>query len=175
MNASPEDATVALRDSGWVSPAAGYAIGTTPTAMTPRKTAVRFSVSVPSDLLDELDALVRRRGFNSRSQAIAEMARERLLEAHEEQGTGSMAGTISLVYDHRKRNLQSALAAIQHRYYLYIVSSMHVHLEHHNYLEVLLVQGPVETLRRLADELTATKGVKNGRLHLTATAMPQLM
>ena len=144
-------------------------------AMTAKKKAARFSVSVPADLLDELDAMVRRRGFKSRSQAVAEMTREHLLEAHREQGKGSMAGTISLVYDHRKRNVQCLLADIQHRYYLCVVTSMHVHLEHFNYLEVLLVQGPVEILRNLADELITTKGVKTGRLHLTATSMPPLI
>jgi CopG family nickel-responsive transcriptional regulator len=134
----------------------------------------RFSVSLPSDLLDELDDLVTRRKFPNRSHAIAEMAREQLLDHAQELGTQSMAGTISLVYDYRKRNLQRRLADIQHQNYLFVVTSMHVHLEHHHYLEVLLVQGPARELRKLADTLGACKGVKHARLHLTATAMPPL-
>lgn len=135
----------------------------------------RFSVSLPSELLDELDAMVESRGFPNRSHAIAEMARERLLEHSQELGTRRMAGTISLVYDFRKRNLQRLLADIQHANYLLIVASMHVHLEHHHYLEVLLVQGPACELRKLADTLASTKGVKHARLSLTATAMPPLL
>src|SRR4051794_35802290 len=143
----------------------------------PRRTAslARFSVSLPADLLDELDAMVARRKLPNRSHAIAEMAREQLTEHAREEGTKSMAGTISLVYDYRKRNLQRKLADIQHENYLMVVTSTNVHLEHHHYLEVLLVQGPARELRRLADTLAACKGVKHAKLSLTATAMPPLL
>ena len=144
--------------------------------MSPRATKVaRFSVSLPESLLAELDDMVVRRKLPNRSHAIAEMAREQLLDHAQELGTKSMAGTISLVYDYRKRNLQRKLADIQHQNYLMVVTSTHVHLEHHHYLEVLLVQGPARDLRRLADTLAACKGVKHARLHLTATAMPPLL
>src|SRR6478609_3677647 len=109
----------------------------------------RFSVSLPQSLLDELHELVRRRGYKSRSQAVASLARDGLVEYASQLGTGSVAGTISLVYNYRKRGLQTRLAAIQHRYFLLVVASMHVHLEHQNYLEVLLVQGPAKELRKL--------------------------
>lgn len=135
----------------------------------------RFSVSLPSDLLDELDDMVVQRKFPNRSHAIAEMAREQLVEHARELGAKSMAGTISLVYDYRKRNLQRKLAEIQHANYLMVVTSTHVHLEHNHYLEVLLVQGPAGELRRLADTLAACKGVKQAKLSLTATAMPPLL
>lgn len=147
----------------------------TPTVPRPRPSLARFSVSLPSDLLDELDAMVESRKFPNRSHAIADMAREKLLEHAQQYGTKSMAGTISLVYDYRKRNLQRRLADIQHANYLMVVATMHVHLEHHHYLEVLLVQGPARELRRLADTLAGTKGIKHARLNLTATAMPPLL
>jgi len=140
-----------------------------------RPALARFSVSLPADLLDELDDMVVRRKLPSRSHAIAEMAREQLTEHAREVGTKSMAGTISLVYDYRKRNLQRKLADIQHAHYLMVVTSTHVHLEHNHYLEVLLVQGPARELRRLADTLAACKGVKQAKLSLTATAMPPLL
>lgn len=140
-----------------------------------RPALARFSVSLPSDLLDELDDMVARRKLPNRSHAIAEMARDRLIEHAQELGTQSMAGTITLVYDYRKRNLQRKLADIQHQNYLMVVTSMHVHLEHHHYLEVLLVQGPARALRTLADTLAACKGVKHARLNLTATALPPLL
>jgi CopG family nickel-responsive transcriptional regulator len=140
-----------------------------------RPSLARFSVSLPAGLLDELDAMVARRKLPNRSHAIAEMAREQLIEHAQELGTKSMAGTISLVYDYRKSKLQRRLADIQHQHYLLVVASMNVHLEHHHYLEVLLVQGPARALRELADTLGACKGVKHARLHLTATAMPPLL
>ena len=148
-----------------------------PTSTVPRSrpSLARFSVSLPSDLLDELDAMVATRKFPSRSHAIADMAREKLVEHAEQLGTKSMAGTISLVYDFRKRNLQRRLADIQHANYLMVVATMHVHLEHHHYLEVLRVQGPARELRRLADTLAGIKGIKHAKLNLTATAMPPLL
>jgi CopG family nickel-responsive transcriptional regulator len=140
-----------------------------------RPSLARFSVSLPSDLLDELYNMVEQRKFPNRSHAIAEMAREQLIQHEQELGTQRMAGTITLVYDYRKRNLQRKLADIQHKNYLMVVTSMHVHLENHHYLEVLLVQGPARTLRDLADTLAACKGVKHAKLNLTATAMPPLL
>ncbi|HTB79250.1 MAG TPA: nickel-responsive transcriptional regulator NikR [Opitutaceae bacterium] len=135
---------------------------------------VRFSVSLPESLFDELDEMVARRGYQSRSQAVAALARDGLVDFASQTGNGSVAGTISLVYDYQKKDLQTRLAAIQHKYYLLIVASMHVHLEHHNYLEILLVQGPAAELRKLTDELVTCRGVKNGKLNLTAAAMPPL-
>ena len=140
-----------------------------------KDSVVRFGISLPADLADHLDRTVSRRGFKNRSQAITEMLRAQLSEGEISEGTASTAGTISLIYDHRKRNLQATLSEIQHRYYLLIVSSMHVHMEHHNYMEVLLVQGPPNKLRRLADELTTCKGVKHAKLQLTAIGIPPLL
>lgn len=136
---------------------------------------VRFSISLPAGLAAELDSIVGGRGFKNRSQAIAEMVRSQLSELKVAGGTASTAGTISLVYDYRKRNLQGNLSAIQHKYYLLIVSSMHVHLEQHHYLEVLLVQGPPSRVRQLANELIGCKGVKHGKLQLTAVGIPPLL
>ncbi len=135
----------------------------------------RFSVSLPESLLDELDEMVTRRGYASRSQAVAALARDGLVDFATQLGTASVAGTISLVYDHTTKGLQARIAAIQHKYFLMIVTSMHVHLEHHNYMEVLLVQGKADDLQTLANELTTCRGVRTGKLNLTATTIPPLL
>jgi CopG family transcriptional regulator, nickel-responsive regulator len=173
---NPATATEALNENATTPESSTELTEAVSVSRMPRRPSLaRFSVSLPSDLLDELDDMVTRRKFPSRSHAIAEMAREQLIGHAQEVGTKSMAGTISLVYDYRKRNLQRQLADIQHENYLMIVTSMHVHLEHHHYLEVLLVQGPARELRKLADTLAGTKGVKHAKLSLTATAMPPLL
>lgn len=139
------------------------------------QTVARFSISIPNDLAEQLDQMVEKRGYKNRSQAVAEMVRSQLAGFKAEIGTERMAGTLSLVYDYRKRNLQTTLSAIQHKYYLAIVASMHVHLEHHNYLEVLLLQGPVKQLHSLVDEIATCKGVKSAKLQLTDVAIPPLL
>jgi CopG family nickel-responsive transcriptional regulator len=143
--------------------------------MAKSENVIRFSISLPAGLAAEFGKMVTGRGFKNRSQAIAELVRTQLSELAVEAGSGSTAGTISLVYDYRKRNLQTTLSAIQHKYYLLIVSSMHVHLEQHFYLEVLLVQGPRQRVHQLADELITCKGVKHGKLQLTAVGIPPVL
>lgn len=129
----------------------------------------RFSVCLQPDLLRDLDAMVRERGYDSRSQAIADMVRDQLIEHRQRLDSHEIAGTITLVYDHHKRNLQELLTAIQHDHHHLILSTVHVHLDHDNCLEVLLVRGKASEVRAIADELTAAKGIKHGKLTITTT------
>ena len=129
----------------------------------------RFSISMPTALAQQLDALVQAKGYANRSQAVADLVRSRLVEHHQELGDREIAGTITLVYDHHKPHLQAALTDIQHDHHDVIISTMHVHLDHHNCLEVLVVRGKGAVIRQIADELLAAKGVKHGRLTITTT------
>jgi CopG family nickel-responsive transcriptional regulator len=139
-----------------------------------KPTASRLSISLPGTLYDELDAMVAARGFASRSEAISKMISEQLVQYAQQLGRQIMAGTITLIYDHAKPGLQSRLMKIQHKYLREIISSQHVHLEHHHSLEVLLVQGPGYRLKRIADELITCKGVKHGYLNVTSTVLPPI-
>ncbi|MFH2037074.1 MAG: nickel-responsive transcriptional regulator NikR [Candidatus Zixiibacteriota bacterium] len=129
----------------------------------------RFGVSMSKDLLDRLDNLVKARGFANRSQAIAEMVRNELVEHRGKKTNKKIAGTITIVYDHHKRNIQSLLTSIQHNHGEHIVATLHVHLDHHNCMEVLAVCGCADSIRKLADRLIAAKGVKHGKLTMTTT------
>jgi CopG family nickel-responsive transcriptional regulator len=142
----------------------------------PRKkpTASRISISLPSTLYDELDAMVVARGFASRSQAISKMISEQLVQYAQQLGRQVMAGTITLIYDHTKTGLQSRLMKIQRQHLKEIISSQHVHLEQHHSLEVLLVQGPGFRLKRIADALITCRGVKHGYLNVTSTILPPI-
>lgn len=127
----------------------------------------RFSVSLPVELARELDAMTLEKGYSNRSLAIADMVRSNLVE-HKSGQTGPIAGTITLLFDHHKPRLQSALTDVQHDHADLIVSTLHVHLDHDNCLEVLVVRGDATQIRALADSLIAAKGVKQGRLTVTA-------
>jgi CopG family transcriptional regulator, nickel-responsive regulator len=130
---------------------------------------VRFSVSVPKELAKQLDRMAREKGYDNRSLAVADMIRAHLVEHRQNLGDQEIAGTITLVYDHHKQHVQAALTDIQHDHHEVIVSTLHVHLDHHNCLEVLVVRGKAGLIKRIADELIAAKGVKHGKLTVTTS------
>jgi CopG family nickel-responsive transcriptional regulator len=135
--------------------------------MEPR--VARFSISLDKDLLRQLDRMLREKGYKNRSLAVADMVRERLVEHRQEVDDHEAAATITLVYDHHKSHVQETLTELQHRFRGSIVSTLHVHLDHHNCLEVLVLRGKPSEIRALADRLIAAKGVKHGKLTLTTT------
>lgn len=129
----------------------------------------RFSVSMAGGLVGQLDALARARGYRNRSRALADMVRAQLVEHRAERGNRTIAGTITLVYDHHKRGVQALLTEIQHHHQHLIISTLHAHLDHSNCLEVLAVRGRARDVKKIADRLVATRGVKHGRLTVTTT------
>ena len=129
----------------------------------------RFTVSVPGELLRQFDEMVNQKGYQNRSLAIADQMRDSLVEHRQNLGNQEIAGTITLVYDHHKQNVQATLTDIQHDHHEVIISTLHVHLDHHNCLEVLVVRGKAGTIKKIADELIAAKGVKHGKLTVTSS------
>jgi CopG family nickel-responsive transcriptional regulator len=141
---------------------------------TSKALAQRISVSLPPKLATALDDMVASRGFQNRSQAIAEMIEESLIQHQQEDGTAVMAGTITLIYDTGKTGLLQQLAQIEREHVHECISSHHVLLEGHYIMEVLLVQGPVQRLRELTDRMLTCKGVSSGGLTLTSKLIPQV-
>lgn len=134
----------------------------------------RISMSLPYALLKELDRMVGERGFISRSQAIADMLHQFLIEHKRERGDDVMVGTVTLVYDNSVPGLQKQLADLQARHIDEVISSLHVHLVRNQTMEVILVQGPVKTLQAIADEMISRRGVLSGKMHLVAALIPQV-
>jgi CopG family nickel-responsive transcriptional regulator len=134
-----------------------------------KEIAARFSVSLPPSLLRQLDEMSRQKGYDNRSLAVADMIRSQLVEHRQKFGTEDIAGAITLVYDHHKPHLQTTLTEIQHDHHDVILSTVHVHLDHFNCLEVLLVRGKAALIRKIADALISAKGVKHGKLTVTTT------
>jgi CopG family nickel-responsive transcriptional regulator len=134
----------------------------------------RISVSLPDSVFRELDQLVEERGFESRSKAIADMVTSFALEHQEDKGDSIMAGTITIVYDESKGSLLQRLAELERNFIDEVISSLHVQLQDNHRIEVLLVQGPANQLKKIADKLMAIKGVKTGKLTLTSMIIPPL-
>lgn len=127
---------------------------------------VRFGVSLEKGLLKEFDKLIRTKHYSNRSEAIRDLIRNTLVEEEWKTG-GRVAGAISIVYDHHKRELVDLIVDIQHDYQDMIIASQHAHLDHHNCLEVIIVRGNAPAIKALSDKLRAVKGVKHGTLSLT--------
>ncbi len=139
-----------------------------------RALAQRISVSLPPKLATALDEMVVSRGFQNRSQAVAEMIETTLIDQQQEDCSTIMAGTVTLFYDSAKPGLLQKLASIEREHVEECISSQHVLLEGQYIMEVLLVQGPVQRLRDLTNCMLAVKGVSSGGLTLTNKLIPQL-
>ena len=126
---------------------------------------VRFSVTMPEDLLEQLDTYAARRGTHvNRSEVLRDLVRERLADNALEEPAGEAVGSITMVYDHHTPGLVAQLDKIQHRHATEIVSTMHIHLDHNTCLEIVAVHGPAQLLANMCDCMTGLKGVRHGRL-----------
>jgi len=129
----------------------------------------RIGVAIDSGLLSSFDALIARRGYTNRSEAFRDMIRDELVEAAWARPNSTVVGTVTLVYDHHVRMLNERLTDMQHEHFHHILSTLHVHLDHNNCLEVLVLRGKASAVRKIADALISTKGVKHGRLTITSS------
>jgi CopG family transcriptional regulator, nickel-responsive regulator len=129
----------------------------------------RIGVAIDSDLLEKFDQLIGGRGYTNRSEAFRDLIREELVEKIWESPDSRVVGTVTLVYDHHVRLLSEKLTSIQHDFHHEILSTLHVHLDHDNCLEVLVVRGKASQVRKVADTLISAKGVKHGRLTITTS------
>ena len=129
----------------------------------------RFGVSLSRHLLQSLDQWLRRKGFANRSQAIAELIRDRLVKEEWHSNGGSVIGTVTLVYDPDHHVLSHSLTKTQHAHHDAIICSQHVHLDERNCLEVIVLKGRARDVKELADHLQAMKGIKHGQCLMTTT------
>lgn len=121
------------------------------------------------DLLKTFDQLIKTTGYRNRSEAIRDLIRERLVKQEWQLTDKNTVGTITIVYSHDVHELTEVLTALQHKYHKQIISTMHIHLDKHNCLEVLVVKGKGKQITKIADRLLSTKGVKHGKLTTTTT------
>jgi CopG family transcriptional regulator, nickel-responsive regulator len=129
----------------------------------------RIGVAIDSSLLEKFDRLIEERGYTNRSEAFRDMIRDELVRKSWESPDAAVVGTVTLVYDHHVRMLSEKLTDMQHDHHKNILSTLHVHLDHHNCLEVIVVKGMAKNVQKIADGLISTKGVKHGYLTLTTT------
>lgn len=127
---------------------------------------VRFGVSLEKEILNTLDEYVSENQFSNRSQAIRQLISKNAVEK-KWLCNNIVAGSITLIYDHHKRDILTQLTAVQHDYHEAILSSQHFHLDHDQCMEIIAVKGKANVLTELADKLIAVKGIQHGKLTMT--------
>jgi CopG family nickel-responsive transcriptional regulator len=128
----------------------------------------RFGVSMPETLIAQFDHLIEKRGYSNRSEAIRDLIRDAIVQERVAAPKGSVVGALTLVYSHLTRELGDRLTELQHKDHGAIISSLHVHLDAHNCLEVIILKGKAARVKKIADSLISMRGVKHGKLSLTA-------
>lgn len=142
--------------------------------MTQNNKLIRTSASLPANVLEDLDHLMQARRFTNRSALLAEIIRKEASSFRQNHTNDIMAGTFTMVYDHSVPSLQQKLNQLKHLHVAEIISSTQIQLMNHHTLEVNLMQGPAQELKRISDEMQSNRGVKNGNLYLTQSALPPI-
>jgi len=129
---------------------------------------VRFGVSLEKSLLDGFDVLIRAKQYTNRSEALRDLIRKELVQQEWQSGS-DVVGTVTLIYDHHKRDVLIRVMDMQHDFQEAIISTQHIHLDHHNCLEIVAARGNAEEVQRLADALRSIKGVRHATLSMSST------
>jgi CopG family transcriptional regulator, nickel-responsive regulator len=129
---------------------------------------IRTGLSLESSLLERFDQAIGRKGYQNRSEAVRDLIREYLIQ-EEASENKTIVGTLTMVYDHHRPKLSEKLIAAQHHAHAMVLAATHVHLDHDNCLEVVIMKGKAGDVRKLGDHLLSLRGVKHGRLVITGT------
>ncbi|MGM5483089.1 MAG: nickel-responsive transcriptional regulator NikR [Nanobdellota archaeon] len=129
-------------------------------------TIVRKGIAFEQDLLEQFDKLLEKRGYKNRSEAIRDIIRKELIEENIRTPEKKMMASLTIVFDHHKHDIQHKLTHKQHQTDL-IKSTLHIHLNKNDCMEVLILDGKVKDIKKFSDEMLATKGVKHGKLVFT--------
>jgi len=126
----------------------------------------RIGLSVDGQLLKEFDDLISQKGYENRSEAFRDMMRDELGKEKLKNPNAKAVAAVFILYDHHNARLSQKLLQMQHTHLLETISSMHVHVTHHDCLEVIILKGKVGQIRKLADSIISLKGVHLGKLNL---------
>lgn len=130
---------------------------------------VRFGISINPKLLERFDAIIHEKGYTNRSEAIRDLIRDFLVAEEWRASDEETVGALTLVYDHEIRGISDKLTDLQHKYHKNIISTLHVHLDEHNCMEVLILRGKAKEIKKIADMLISARGVKHGKLVTSTT------
>ena len=130
----------------------------------------RFGVSIEIELLNKFDEIIKKEGYTNRSEKIRDLIRKNLINQCIKDPDSEAIGTLTMLYDHHTSNLTNKLINLQHKYHNEILTNTHIHIDHHNCLEVLVLEGKTGKIKTLSEKIIALKGIKNGELVITKSS-----
>ncbi len=131
----------------------------------------RFGVSMTPELLDKFDKIIKKKGYLNRSEAIRDIIRKSIVKEDTIDPESEVIGTLTMIYDHHEGKLTNKLLNLQHKHHNEILSTTHIHVDHRNCLEVLVLKGKTKEIKKLADNIRAIKGIKYGELVITKSSL----
>jgi len=138
-----------------------YVVGVT------MENVIRFGVSIEPDLLKQFDTYLKKKGYTTRSEAVRDLIRKELITTLSKTTNQEVVGTLTMIYNHHTGDLNNKLLDTQHDHHHEILTSTHIHIDHDNCLEVLVLKGKTGSIQRLADNIKALKGIQHGELVIT--------
>jgi len=131
----------------------------------------RFGTSIEPELLEKFDAIIKKKGYTNRSEALRDLIRANIIQEKNANPNQKGLGTLTILYNHHSGPLTERLLELQHEHYQQILTATHIHVDHDNCLEVLILQGKMGDIQTLADKIKALKGIKHGELVLTSKSL----
>ncbi|WP_456473833.1 nickel-responsive transcriptional regulator NikR [Candidatus Pyrohabitans sp.] len=130
---------------------------------------IRFGVSMNQELFERFNKVIREKGYANRSEAIRDLIRDMIIQEEWRELEKEAVASLTIMYDHAIRGVTDKLIDLQHRYHSNIISSMHVHLDSHNCMEVLVIKGKIKEIKKISDTLLSSRGVKHGKLVIASS------
>lgn len=127
----------------------------------------RFTISLDEDLAARFDTLIATRGYDNRSEAVRDLIRTRIDEAHLQTSSAHWCvASINYVYDHEDKTVAERVLSLQHEHHDLVITSLHTHLDHQDCLETVVLKGPIKAVHLFSQTLIALRGVRHGNIHV---------
>ncbi len=131
----------------------------------------RFGISIEPDLLKKFDKIIKKEGYTNRSKKIRDLIRKNLVDNETKNPDSEAVGTLTMIYNHHTSNLANKLLNLQHEHNNEILTTTHLHIDHQNCLEVIVLKGKIGKIQKLTNNIMALKGIKNGKLVITKSSI----
>lgn len=128
----------------------------------------RITITIDDELLEVVDALMRQRGYESRSEAFRDIVRDVANREKAQTSNARCIAVLSYIFDYETRDLAQRLTQLQHEHHDIFAANTRIPLDHTSCLELSALRGSVQAIRALSDEISTQRGVRHANLHVVS-------